>query len=110
MITGRGGSGGWAPVVRRWGIAVAVVLLTVLATAVPAWAQEGGGDPAKAGDLTGNFDVVVYLLIPLAIVLAVVLAIVLGPLGEPPARTKRTGRVSQALQDRDASDDHQPTS
>jgi len=85
---------------------VVVAIVAFVATTAPAWAQ---GDPEKKGELAGNLPLTVYLLIPLALLFALVTAIVLGPLGEPPARAQRSGRVSRKLSERDASGD-QPSS
>jgi hypothetical protein len=69
------------------------VVAVLVATSVPAFAQ---ADPSKSGDLTGNFDWVVWLLIPLVTILGIVTAAVLGHEGDP-ASSRRAGGVSRAL-------------
>jgi hypothetical protein len=81
--------------------------LALLATGSPAYAQSG--DPSKVGELTGNFDVIVWLLIPLALLLAFLTAVLLGPRGDPSGTVRRAGGVSRALS-RAGADTHRPPS
>jgi hypothetical protein len=86
---------------------IVATALMLLSTASPAIAQSG--DPSKVGDLTGNFDVVVWLLIPLALLLAVLTAVLLGSRGDPSSTVRRAGGVSRALS-RAGTDAHRPPS
>ena len=70
------------------------VALLLAGGATPAFAA---ADPSKSGDLTGNFDAVVWLLIPLVTILGIVTAVVLGHRGDPATSSRRAGGVSRAL-------------
>jgi hypothetical protein len=83
------------------------LLGVLLVSGSPAYAQ--AGDPSKVGDLTGNFDGVVWLLIPLALVLAALTAVLLGAKGDPSGTVRRAGGVSRALRRADP-DAHRPPS
>lgn len=62
--------------------------------------------PGRAGDLVGNWDWPVLLLVPLALVLALLTALALARASDPGAR-RRHGGTSRALA-RDASDRAEP--
>jgi hypothetical protein len=86
---------------RTWAACVFSTVVAVVFTCSPAYAQ---GDPSKSGDLTGNFDLVVWLLIPLALGLALLTAYALGPRGTPDPSEHRLGGVSRALSRREGDD------
>jgi hypothetical protein len=93
---------------RTWARAVlcaCTVVAVLVATAVPAFAQ---ADPSKSGDLTGNFDWIVWLLIPLATILGIVTAAVLGHGGDPSTSARRAGGVSRALSRAESSGSQPP--
>jgi hypothetical protein len=81
------------------------VVAVLVTTAVPAFAQ---ADPSSSGDLTGNLDWIVWLLIPLATILGIVTAAVLGHGGDP-STTRRAGGVSRALSRAEASGSQPPS-